>query len=521
MHLILLHGYLLQGTGSNIYVANIAKTWRAQGHAVTVVCQDPEAGSLPFVDQYVGPGKSLPPDPPEPGRIRVVVPDIKGLLPVYVFDRYEGYQVKTIPEMTDNECETHIEMTGRVLRKVAEQGASHILANHALFGPVIAGRALAGTGVPYDVKIHGSAVEYTLVPHPELMHYAVEGLKDARRIFVGTRYVKRRTLDVFAADRNTLGLDHKLHIVPPGMDPEIFKPSEAFGPDLDRFLASVDRMIRENGKGRRSMDIQLPPGGSGEKYHEVLVEIGESYDQRAVDADLPAKWPQVEPNEPMILYFGKFLSAKGVGEVLATVPTVLARIPQARFVFVGFGSYREHLEGMIQGLVQGDRRLFSACAQAGNFVEIRNLDDWFRPLEPQEKDRITVTGILDHKTLGRLLPLSSLTIVPSKWPEAFGMVAVEAMAAGVLPLCNDHAGLRDVIEEVDAVSPEIADLMRLDRSKFVEQLPGKIHAALDFLYPKGYADHSYRNRISRKLRSISVDHFSWDGIAKRLIQRTD
>jgi len=54
MHLVLLHGYLLQGTGSNIYVANIAKAWRSQGHAVTVVCQDLQAGVLPFVDEYIG-----------------------------------------------------------------------------------------------------------------------------------------------------------------------------------------------------------------------------------------------------------------------------------------------------------------------------------------------------------------------------------------------------------------------------------------------------------------------------------
>ena len=53
MHLILLHGYLLQGTGSNIYVANIAKAWQGQGHAVTVVCQDYEAKSLTFVDHYI------------------------------------------------------------------------------------------------------------------------------------------------------------------------------------------------------------------------------------------------------------------------------------------------------------------------------------------------------------------------------------------------------------------------------------------------------------------------------------
>jgi len=41
---VLLHGYLLQGTGSNIYVANIAKAWQNQGHGVSVVCQDRKIG---------------------------------------------------------------------------------------------------------------------------------------------------------------------------------------------------------------------------------------------------------------------------------------------------------------------------------------------------------------------------------------------------------------------------------------------------------------------------------------------
>ncbi len=69
MHLILLHGYLLSGTGSNIYVANVAKAWKKQGHAVTVVCQDPGARTLPFVDEYIDSGDALPASPPNPGRI--------------------------------------------------------------------------------------------------------------------------------------------------------------------------------------------------------------------------------------------------------------------------------------------------------------------------------------------------------------------------------------------------------------------------------------------------------------------
>ena len=172
---------------------------------------------------------------------------------------------------------------------------------------------------------------------------------------------------------------------------------------------------------------------------------------------------------------------------------------------------------MIHALRSGDEDQFRACAAAGDFVDAADVSAWYRRLDPEAAGRIIVTGILDHEALGRLLPLASLTVVPSKWPEAFGMVAVEAMAAGVLPLCNDHAGLRDVIEEVAAESPEIAALMRLDREHFVEQLPEKIAAALTYLYPDGFGDPSRRQAVAGRLRRIAVDKFSWDGIAERLL----
>ena len=140
-----------------------------------------------------------------------------------------------------------------------------------------------------------------------------------------------------------MALDGKLHIVSPGMDPKIFKLSEAFTPDVDRFLKKVDHMIQKNGNGRQSFQTNLPNKGDIHACHALLLRAGERYDQRAIDADLPARWPQIEPHEPIILYFGKFLPAKGAGELLLTVPTVLSKLPQARFIFVGFGAYREHI----------------------------------------------------------------------------------------------------------------------------------------------------------------------------------
>ena len=54
-------------------VANIARAWATQGHAVTVVCQEHEAASLSFVNEAFFPGDDLPNEPPADGRLRVVL----------------------------------------------------------------------------------------------------------------------------------------------------------------------------------------------------------------------------------------------------------------------------------------------------------------------------------------------------------------------------------------------------------------------------------------------------------------
>jgi glycosyltransferase involved in cell wall biosynthesis len=302
------------------------------------------------------------------------------------------------------------------------------------------------------------------------------------------------------------------------MDPTLFKLSQDLEKSQQQFLSKVRQRLQENDKGRHYQKMPAFESKPESNLHHELVELGETYDQRATDKDLLEKWQPLKDDEPVILYFGKFLAAKGVGELLVTIPKVLSIIPEARFIFVGFGSYREHMESMIQALGQGDLEAFTAFARAGEFVEEIEFKKWFRTLGPQERKRIVITGILDHETLSELLPLASLAIVPSKWPEAFGMVAVEAMASGVLPLCNYHAGLRDVVDEVAAVSPDLGDLIKLDRDRFINQLPGKIQGALNFLYPHGYQDQMLRQKVGKQLRRISVEKFSWDGISKRLIE---
>ena len=120
-------------------------------------------------------------------RCTVYRPDIGGLLPVYVADRYEGIEARTFAECSDEEVAHYIDANVAAVRELAARVRPEVaLANHLVMGPVILARALAGE-VPYAVKIHGSALEYTVKPQPErFLALAREGLarrpRDPRRL---------------------------------------------------------------------------------------------------------------------------------------------------------------------------------------------------------------------------------------------------------------------------------------------------------------------------------------------------
>ena len=54
----------------------------------------------------------------EPVRCTAYLPDIGGLLPVYVADHYAGFEAKPFPELTDAEIERYIAANGAAIRDV-------------------------------------------------------------------------------------------------------------------------------------------------------------------------------------------------------------------------------------------------------------------------------------------------------------------------------------------------------------------------------------------------------------------
>jgi glycosyltransferase involved in cell wall biosynthesis len=432
MRVLIFHGYMLRGTGSNIYNANLARALAGLGHEVHLLCQDREV-------RIEG--------------VEIHNPDIGGLLPVYVKDPYEGFEVKAFPELTEADLDRYIEANVAAVREVADAvgGVDAALANHLVMGPAILARAEIG---PFAAKIHGSALEYTVKPHPRFLPYAYEGMEAAAGVLVGSAHTAK---SLWAALPELPGLPEKTRLGPPGVD-------------VDEFRPRAER-------------------------------------------------------EPLVVYVGKLIVSKGVDLLLAAWPLVRAEHPEARLQIAGFGEYKGGLRRLLAALNAGDLEEAREVARLGWALEGGEE----RPLpilsaflaDPPEgyldaargmAGSVEFIGRLEHDEVAELLPRAEALVMPSTFPEAFGMVAVEAAACGALPLSAGHSGMLEVSRQL---SPELPPAVARLTSFPVE--PGAVEAIAERLHGWLSLPESEREAARETLVATVRRLWSWEGVARGVL----
>jgi glycosyltransferase involved in cell wall biosynthesis len=461
MRFLIFHGYLLRGTGSNIYNANLVRTLAALGHEVHLLCQDRDY------------------EPPE--GVTVHVPDIGRVLPVYVADEYEGFDAKPFEQLTDAELEHYIEANVEAVRAVPTPDLA--LANHLVMGPVILARAFEGR-VRYAVKIHGSALEYTVRPHPErFLPYALEGIRGANGVLVGSHHTGESLFEVLADEPS---LRDRTRLGPPGVDVHTFRRRE---PNLRRLSANVVAW------------------GGEEGAREVLRSLDLSRDR-------------------IVSYLGKLIVSKGVDLLFAAWPLVVDRVPDARLLVIGFGTYRDALGSFVEALRRADVEALREIAARGRELEggpageLKYLgafldtvdDDWLRAA-PVAAERIHFTGRLEHEELPDLLPAVEAQVMPSTFPESFGMVAAEAAACGALPLSANHSGMAEVTATLAPALPtELRPLMSFEVG------PGAVREIAEKLVTWLTLDPEERERARDALAADAARQYSWESVAEGVIE---
>jgi glycosyltransferase involved in cell wall biosynthesis len=402
------HGYLLGGTGSNVYTRALARAWSRAGHDVTIVCQERSPKELDL------------------GGARVVVPELPdGLLPVFVLDRYEGLEAKLLQDFTEDERARYVEANAAALRALGP--ADLVFANHVLLGGPVA----AASGMRHAVYAHGSELEYSMRGRPELERWGAESLASADAVFVGSAHMRGVLEEV-------VGHVERVYEVPPGVDVEAFAPEDR----LRAFAGLVAAAEEDPQDG----DERSPDPGNAERFEQRFAR-----------------------DVPTVVYVGKLIENKGVQVLFEAIAGL-----DVNAVVVGFGDYRAELEAM---------------APPGTLF----------------------TGALEHRHLVHLLPLCDVSVVPSIFPEAFGMVAAEAASAGLPPVVADHSGLAEIAAGIAAEYPP--ELGRLTR--FPNGDADMLRQRLQALFALPAAE---RQALGLAARRAVERNWSWTAVAERLLE---
>ncbi len=354
------------------------------------------------------------------------------MLPVFVRDSYEGFEVKLLGETTWAERQRVVEANATAMRELLP--VDYTLTNHLLLGAAVG----VEFGEPFAVKVHGSELEYAIRGNAELHRWARISLEGARQVYVGSEHVRRTLVE-------TLGPGpylSRVREVPPGVDVELFRPRRR-----DEALSELVSESEQDTVPTGADPERLPDPGNAERFRAFFAE-----------------------EKLTIGYVGKLSSEKGVHLLLDAI-----RELDARAVIVGFGESRAGLEEQAAGLA------------------------------------VLFTGALEHRHIARLWPLCDVAVVPSIFPEAFGMVAAEAAASGVPSIVARHSGLASVAEALEVAYPDWAASMASFQNDDAGDLARMLASVLGL-------SAEQRRDLGQAARDVAAQRWSWQGVASQLIE---
>jgi glycosyltransferase involved in cell wall biosynthesis len=169
------------------------------------------------------------------------------------------------------------------------------------------------------------------------------------------------------------------------------------------------------------------------------------------------------PEEKIVLYVGRLVYEKGVQILVNAAPKILKKV-NAKFIIVGSGYMKEQLSDIVKSM---------------------NLDR-----------KILFSGFIEEKELKQLQKCADVSVVPSLF-EPFGIVALEAMAAGSPVVVSDTGGLSEIVDH---------DLTGV---KVYPNNPD----SLAWGVTKILLDDKYRKNISKNAYNKIKEKYDWKKIA--------
>ena len=118
-------------------------------------------------------------------------------------------------------------------------------------------------------------------------------------------------------------------------------------------------------------------------------------------------------NEKIILYVGRLVYEKGVQHLISAMPKILDHYHDSKLVIAGKGGMLDELQAQVNSMGLSNKVYF--------------------------------TGYLNQKEVQKMYKCADVAVFPSTY-EPFGIVALEAMLAGVPTVVSDIGGLNEIVE---------------------------------------------------------------------------
>lgn len=177
-------------------------------------------------------------------------------------------------------------------------------------------------------------------------------------------------------------------------------------------------------------------------------------------------------NEKIIFCIGRHVFEKGIHLLIEAAPSIISRYNDSKFIIAGTGPMTEELK---------DRVRYSGL-----------------------EDKFLFTGYMDESEKDKLYRVSSAAVFPSLY-EPFGIVALEAMAAGCPVVVSDTGGLSEIVDHGD---------------NGLKCINGNSNSIADNVVQLLH-DEAFAKYISDNGKSTVKDRFTWNKVADLTMKMYD
>ncbi|MEM9507885.1 MAG: glycosyltransferase family 4 protein [Cyanobacteria bacterium P01_E01_bin.35] len=172
---------------------------------------------------------------------------------------------------------------------------------------------------------------------------------------------------------------------------------------------------------------------------------------------------------PTVVFAGRLVWEKGVDILIKAFAQVKQKIPDGQLLIAGKGEAEASLKSLIEQLGL--------------------------------QNQVTLLGHLSRPLLEEKLSHAWVQVVPSRWVEPFGIVAIESMMRGTAVIATDAGGLREIVchQQTGLLIPS-EDVTALANS--LEQILSDRHLA---------------EQMGKQGREVALEHFTENGFVAQFI----